>query len=603
MGRRLALVIGVNQYQDAAFRPLQYAEMDAKALAQWLVNDRGGRWQPADVQLVLGAHATRELVETLITQTCVNVAGPSDLVLIYFAGHAFLDEKTGDGYLALANTHYQQASTGLRLLSLLGQSMGQSRAANILFMFDCFQTGQLWSMRRQSPYDSRPLLDPTLLNGLQQNNGRLVLCSCRGNEMAAEAGEKNLGILAYRMIIGLCGPASDPDSGQITLQRLHAFLFNSLGEQQRPQLFGQEQGHVVLVGHTSSLPALSSPSPASQKQSEQPSASFSTVATQTATSSFGTQRTAASLLMSQTGQRPTATASLPRQMSPSTTASLEKQRQEQCEGMLQQARYLIQRQNPVEALQLIEQALQVAPNYLNALILKGQLLGTVGRLQEAIAVVEQAMRVDAQNALLWSMYAALLTNVGRYQEALSAVERSLELDPSNPETYAIKTSIMGHVAATQSMSGKQQALTTAKRGGPVSFLIALGIALLGLLIGAVGGALPILQPNLPIAVGILLESVGLALLCVNAARGSYLYGFTRLLLTTVFSLLSLGILGALYFLKPIYGKIIAAIQDHPPLLVPFLFLAAWLIVAAVLPLLLSIGGLIAGLIRGVRRKR
>lgn len=108
MGRRLALVIGINQYQDAAFRPLQYAETDAKALAQWLVNERGGRWQPADVQLVMGAHATRELVESLIMQICVNVAGPGDLVLIYFAGHAFLDERTGDGYLALANTLYQR---------------------------------------------------------------------------------------------------------------------------------------------------------------------------------------------------------------------------------------------------------------------------------------------------------------------------------------------------------------------------------------------------------------------------------------------------------------------------------------------------------------
>lgn len=556
MGRRLALVIGVNQYQDAAFRPLQYAETDAKALAQWLVNDRGGRWQPADVQLVLGAHATRELVETLITQTCVNIAAPGDLVLIYFAGHAFLDEQTGEGYLALANTHYQQAANGLHLLSVARQAMGQSHAANILFMLDCFQTGPLWSMRRQSPYDARPLLGPTLLSALQHNSGRLVLCSCRGNETAPEAGEKNLGLLAYRMIVGLCGPASDPDTGQITLQCLHAFLFKSLGEQQRPQLFGQEQGHVVLVGHTSSLPVISSPPTTVPKQDEQ--------------------------------QNP---------------LSLEKQRQEQCEAMLQQARSLIQMQNPAQARQLIEQALQIIPNYLNALILKGQLLGTVGHFQEAIVVVEQAMRVDTQNALLWSMYAALLTNVGRYQEALSAIERSLELDSSNPETFAIKTSIMGHIARVEHLSGKRQALAPVKHGGPVSFFIALCIAVLGLLMGVAGTTLPILQPNLPIAVAILLESIGLALLCVNAARGSYLYGFTRLLLTTIFSLLSAAILGALYILKPIYTRIIAAIQDHPPLLVPFLFLATWLLVAAVLPLLLSISGLIAGIIRGVRRKK
>jgi hypothetical protein len=51
-----------------------------------------------------------------------------------------------------------------------------------------------------------------------------------------------------------------------------------------------------------------------------------------------------------------------------------------------------------------------------------------------------------------------------------------------------------------------------------------------------------------------------------------------------------------------YASIVQAIIDHPPLMTAFLFLALWLVVAAAVPLLLSIGGWIAGLIRGVRRK-
>ncbi len=241
MGRRLGIIVGANSYQDPAFRPQQYAENDTRALAQWLVNTKGGNWAPSDVQHVQGAYATRELVESLITQTCMHVAGPSDLVFVYFAGHAFLDETSGQGYLALANTHYQQPSTGLHLPSLAQQCMGSSRASHIVFILDCFQTGRAWSMQRSSPYDSKPLLGPTILNALQQVGNRLICCSCRGNELAPESGVKNLGSLAYQMIVGLCGPIIDPASKQITLQRLHAYLYNSLGEQQRPQLFGQEQ--------------------------------------------------------------------------------------------------------------------------------------------------------------------------------------------------------------------------------------------------------------------------------------------------------------------------------------------------------------------------
>jgi uncharacterized caspase-like protein len=150
MGRRLGLVIGINSYQDGNFQPLRYAGTDSRAIAQWLVNTQGGNWAPADVQLVQGAYATRELVETLITQLCVNVAEPGDSVLVYFAGHSFLDNANGEGYLALANTRYQQPNTGIHLPTLTQQSMGQSRADHVVFMFDCFQAGQVWSKQRMS---------------------------------------------------------------------------------------------------------------------------------------------------------------------------------------------------------------------------------------------------------------------------------------------------------------------------------------------------------------------------------------------------------------------------------------------------------------------
>ena len=127
MGRRLGLLIGINQYQHSAFLPLQFAENDAKALAQWLVNSRGGNWIPSDVQLVLGSQATSELAEALIKQVCVNVAEPGDLVFIYFGGHAFVDEASGDGYLALANTRYEQPATGMHLMSLVRHALVRSR--------------------------------------------------------------------------------------------------------------------------------------------------------------------------------------------------------------------------------------------------------------------------------------------------------------------------------------------------------------------------------------------------------------------------------------------------------------------------------------------
>lgn len=592
MARRLAIIIGVNQYQDPTFRPLQFAENDARALTQWLVNDKGGKWSSADVQLLQGAYASRYQIESLISQVCVNVAEPGDLALIYFGGHAFLDESKGESYLAVADTRYQQPSTGINLLSLAQNIVGRSPAANILFILDCFQTGQVWSTRRASPYDSKPLLSPTLLNALQQ--GAMFFCSCRGNELAPEAGERNLGLFVYRTIVGLCGSASDPTTGQVTLQRLHTFLFSALGERHRPQLFGQEQSPLVLVGNM--------PSPTYSLHSVQPSAGF------LSSSSFAQQAqpTVSDTLLAQAPQDVAATA----QMSPTTSGALpavEQQRLQQVAMLLRQARHLIQVHNPGDALNLVEQAVQIAPTDISALILKGQLLGTAGRFPEALAIVEQVIQFDASNALAWSMRAALLTNMGQYQAALVSVEHSLELDPNDPETHAIKTTILEHRANVESTGNNGRGSgASGKRGGPVSFLLATTIQFFSLLIGLVGAALLILLPSLPATLALALMSFGLAAMCINAARGSYVYGMTRLLLTIVVSGIAAGIVAGAFRFE--YARVTFTQQHfrdvitHPQWLVPFVFLAAWLALAAGVPVLLALGGFIGGLALGVRRR-
>ncbi len=594
MGKRLGLIIGINKYQDIAFQPLQFAENDARALAQWLVNSRGGNWNPSDLQLLLGAQATSELTETLIMQFCLKVADPGDLVFLYFAGHAFLDETNGEGYLAFANTHFQQVSTGLSIHSLVNEAMLRSRAAQIVLVLDCFQTGPTWSRRRTSPFDFKPLPGPRLQNTLQRTQGRLLYCSCRGNEYAPEVGEKNIGKLLYHMIVGLSGPATDPISGQATLQYLHAFLSSSLDDQHQPQVFGQEHRPIVLVGDmpsflyrqenisTSSLSSAAQSSPmVSQLISNQPAEYHS--------------------------QYPVNIASA--QMSPSTSGQLsieilEQNRKQQCMKLLHQARQQVQMQNVPEALNTIENILRMAPDYIDALILKGQLLGTIGLFQDALPVANQVVQLDPSNALGWSLCATLLVNIGQLHEASAAIDRSIALNPNNPEALTIRDAILANLARNslveQDARSQSESISAGKQGGAKSFLLGAVIQIFALFVGAIGASILIVRPQLPIIIAFLLESLALAILCVNAARGAYLYGIKRLLLTFVISLLALGILGGLYRFG--YRWFITKVIAFPPLIVPVLFLGFWLVAAAVLPLVVARGGLISGIIVRVRRK-
>ncbi len=596
MGRRLGLVVGVNSYQDTTFQPLQFAENDARAFAQWLVNERGGKWAPADVQHVYGVNATRDLIESLVLQLCLSVAQPDDLVLIYIASHAFLDENSGDGYLALADTFSGNPGMGLHLPSLAQQMMTQSRAEQIVFILDSFQTGQGWSTRQNSPYDMQPLLGSTLLHGLQQQRDRIVLGSCRGNAFSAEAGERGLGLLMYRMIVGLSGGATDPITRDITLQTLYAYLANNLAMQQRPQAFGQAPTPIVLVGNISSqqqavqmprvtdAPVYATSVPQTPQGIQQ--GSYNATVTAQVVPSSQQQRTTSGQLRS---------------------AEIEQHRQQQSAFLLDQALQQFQVQHVDEALRLTDQALQITPGASSGLTLKGQILGTMGRFPEALAVVEQLCQQEPNNALAWSMGAVLLTNTGRHQEALAAIERSLELDASNTESYAIKTNIMSSIAIAQNKDKtlpKNELIASEKRrGGPLSFLVGTGMQFTGLLLGIIGGLLPLVRPTLPMALSFLFESVGLAILCVNAARGAYRHGFLRVLVTLFFSLIPLALLGISIGYHPAYRKIIFELQAHTAFLLPLLFLGLWLVVAAVVPIILAIIGFIVGMIRGVRRRR
>jgi hypothetical protein len=594
LGKRLGLIVGINNYNDPTLRPLKYAENDAKALAQWLVNNRGGNWNPPNVQLLLGKQANSKLVETLINQSCLSIADQDDLVFIYFAGHTLLDKTTGEGYLAFANTHASQPSSVISLYSLINGPLLRSRAAQIVLVIDSFQTGPEWSMRKSSPFDFKPLLGPMPQNNWKQTQGRLLYCSCRGNENAPEAGEKNFGKFLYHIIVGLSGPANDPASGQTTLQSLHAFLLNSLDEQHQPQVFGQDHRPIVIVGEM----------PTFNHKQEMVSFSPASSSLQSLPLSSQTSPNQAPEHLSQS-----AIGIANAQMTPTTsgldsTEILEQNRRNQCQKQLDQARQQVQLQNIPAALSSIENVLIIDPRCVDALILKAQLLGTTGYLQDALAIANQITKLEPDNALGWSISATLLANIGQLHEALNAIDRSLALSPNNPEALALRDAIQTNLARNslleQDAKAQQSSTSNRNKGNAKSILIGTVIQFIALFVGIFGASILVIGPQLPIIIALLLESISLAILCVNAARGAYFYGIKHFMITCVFSLLALGILGALYRFG--YHWLINRVIALPPLIVPVLFLGFWLVIAAVLPLLLALVALITGIITGVRRK-
>ena len=117
--RGYALVIGIGEYRNLdEARQLLFAQSDAEAMYRVLISHEGGAFPPENVRLLTGAQATLANIRDALEEWLPSVATPADRVVVYFAGHGFV--QNGRGYLAptdvdpgrLEETAYSMAALG-----------------------------------------------------------------------------------------------------------------------------------------------------------------------------------------------------------------------------------------------------------------------------------------------------------------------------------------------------------------------------------------------------------------------------------------------------------------------------------------------------------
>ncbi len=184
MKHRYALITAIDYYNDTGnFIPLPFAQADARALYELLIDAERGGWRPEDVVYLEGEAATRDEVESQLRELCLVRAQADDLVLIYFAGHAFLDTATGDGYLALCTTQIERPVTGLHVPTLVDHYLYDSKAGNILTLLDISLSGSGWRQQQRKRISDTGLLFGQSLLDLPRTNGRVMVTSRRLGEV------------------------------------------------------------------------------------------------------------------------------------------------------------------------------------------------------------------------------------------------------------------------------------------------------------------------------------------------------------------------------------------------------------------------------------
>ena len=131
--RRVALLVGVDNYVDPSFPDLQYSRGDATALSEVLSSPTGGGFE--EVTVLAGPENTTRVRILRELRLLSRRLGPEDILVVYFSGHGTLapvDENEAALYLLPSDANASNlAGSALELNSLrafLGELPAQRKA-------------------------------------------------------------------------------------------------------------------------------------------------------------------------------------------------------------------------------------------------------------------------------------------------------------------------------------------------------------------------------------------------------------------------------------------------------------------------------------------
>jgi tetratricopeptide (TPR) repeat protein len=211
--RGFALLIGVSKYPklDEANNKLLFPEKDAEALHDALISQSGGNFSPQNVRMLTGAKATLANIRNELAWLARETRD-GDRVVIYFAGHGFLDKAKG--YLAPVDTDLSQLSQTALPTDELGQVFTSKIAARWkVLLTDACHSGAI-----------TPETSNEALNAKISDAPKNVLSFTASRKQESSYEDPNLGgghgLFTYFLVKALEGQADRDQDGVVNADEL-----------------------------------------------------------------------------------------------------------------------------------------------------------------------------------------------------------------------------------------------------------------------------------------------------------------------------------------------------------------------------------------------
>ncbi|MFC1716389.1 caspase domain-containing protein [Candidatus Poribacteria bacterium] len=226
--KKWGLIIGISNYDAPDIRDLSYADDDARALYNLLVDPKCGGFSKSNVFLLTSDTDSVDQKPTranilFYLDLLAQKAKPEDTVIIMYSGHGTEErkEETGRKYLL-------PMEASLRIVEAYAidnqdfvEKINRIDARKVLVFLDCCHAGGISQSGKES---SGPRLSDDYYKVLGEAEGVITFASCRGDQESFESPEDGHGIFTKYLLEALRGAADSDHNGAATFKEIWEYV-------------------------------------------------------------------------------------------------------------------------------------------------------------------------------------------------------------------------------------------------------------------------------------------------------------------------------------------------------------------------------------------
>src|SRR5262245_17273001 len=230
--QNLALVIGVSKYQNLPeAMQLNYADKDARALADFLISPQGG-FSRENVVLLTNEEATRANILEQLGR--LRESPKESLVLIYFAGHGEVwqskQEGSEQGFLLPYDMRIEAPDATAVQMDAFNNIIRKIRSRSVVVITDACKSGAIGDLANR-PQKGRGIATKDIAEAdANDYQSSFILTAAAPWQSSLEVDELKHGVFTYHLLGGLQGAADQDRNGIVTAGELFGYVRTQVTE-------------------------------------------------------------------------------------------------------------------------------------------------------------------------------------------------------------------------------------------------------------------------------------------------------------------------------------------------------------------------------------